>query len=212
MTKHRGTGEFHGTLWITGEPDVDGFVNQNPLALIIAMLLDQQISIELAFRGPSRLRERMTTPFTAQAIADYEPAAFTDLCRTKPALHRFPGSMATRIQLLCGYLADHYEGDPQRLWCSGHDQDAGRGGEPFDAATVRANLETLPGYGPEKSRILLAVLAKRFGIAPENWEAVAAPFSDHQPRSVADMGSEDEHQAVREWKAVQKAAGRSKSD
>lgn len=198
-----------GTLWITGEPEVDGLVNRDPLALLIGMLLDQQITIETAFRGPSRLRDRLDGPFTADTIANYEPEAFLALCRIKPSLHRFPGSMAGGIQALAQSLVDEYDGEPQRLWTA---PDRSAPGSPPDASTVLARLESLPGFGPEKSRIFLAVLGKRFGVDPSGWEAAAAPFSDDQPRSVADMGSPEGHAAVRAWKKAQKAAGRTKSD
>jgi len=196
---------FRGTLWITGDPDVDDIVNRNPLALMIGMLLDQQISIELAFRGPSRLRDRINGPFAAQTIADYPPDEFVELCRAKPAVHRFPRSMGERIQELARHLAETYGGDPCGIWTRPD-------GSLRDADEVRSRLEAVPGFGSEKSRILLAVLGKRFGLLMSGWEAAAAPFSDDQPRSVADMGSPEEHQAVREWKKAQKAAGRAKHD
>ena len=170
-----------GTLWITGESEVDDLVNTDPLALLIGMLLDQQIAIELAFRGPSRLKARLGAE--------------------KPALHRVPGSMAGRIQELCRHVADTYDGDASRIWKRRRHAD-----------TVAANLAAVPGYGEEKVKILLAVLGKRFGVRPPGWEAASAPFSDDQPRSVADMGSAEERLAVRAWKKAQKAAGKAKDE
>ncbi len=190
-----------GTLWITGEPEVDDLVNRDPLALLIGMLLDQQIAIELAFRGPFRLRERLGGRLDAAEIAAWDPDDFAAICAEKPALHRFPGSMAGRIQELCGHVAEVYDGDASRIWKRRRHAD-----------TVAANLAAVPGYGDEKVRILIAVLAKRFGVRPPGWEAAAAPFGDDQPRSVADMGSADERLAVREWKKAQKAAGKGKAD
>ncbi|MEM8708721.1 MAG: HhH-GPD-type base excision DNA repair protein [Actinomycetota bacterium] len=190
-----------GTLWITGEPEVDGLVNTDPLALLIGMLLDQQIAIELAFRGPSRLRERLGGSLDATAIADWDPDDFVAICAEKPALHRFPKSMGGRIQELCRHIADVYDGDAGRIWKRRR-----------SAETVATNLAAVPGYGDEKVKILLAVLGKRFGVQPPGWEAAAAPFSDDQPRSVADMGSAEGRLAVREWKKAQKAAGKAKDD
>ncbi|MDG1366861.1 MAG: HhH-GPD-type base excision DNA repair protein [Acidimicrobiales bacterium] len=190
-----------GTLWITADPEVDALVNTDPLALLIGMLLDQQVAIELAFRGPHRLQERMGVLLDAATIAAWDCDAFTKLCCEKPAIHRFPAVMAGRIQELCSHVADEYVGRPERIWQRCH-----------SAETVTTNLRAIPGYGDEKARIFLAILAKRFGIRPDGWEAAAAPFSDELPRSVADMGSAEGRLAVREWKKAQKAAGKTKSD
>ena len=190
-----------GTLWITADADVDGLVNTDPLALLIGMLLDQQVAIELAFRGPHRIQGRMGVPLDAATIAAWDPDEFTALCCEKPAIHRFPAVMAGRIQELCSHVADEYDGRPERIWQRRRSAD-----------TVAANLRAVPGYGDEKVRIFIAILAKRFGVRPDGWEAAAAPFSDEQPRSVADMGSAEGRLAVREWKKAQKAAGKAKDD
>lgn len=191
----------HGTLWITGDPEIDGLVNSDPLALLIGMLLDQQISIELAFTGPSRLKTRLGGSLDAATIASWDPDDFAAHCAQKPAIHRFPGSMAKRIQALASHIADTYDGDASRLWADAE-----------SATTVADRVGAMPGFGPEKTKIFIAVLAKRFGISPAGWESASAPFSDHQPRSVADMGSEDEWAQVRAWKAAQRAAGKKKTD
>ena len=190
-----------GTLWITGEPEFDDLINTDPLALLIGMLLDQQIAIELAFRGPARLRERLGGRFDAATIASWDPDDFGAICADKPALHRFPASMARRIQELCAHVVDAYDGDAGRIWKRRR-----------TATAVATNLAAVPGYGDEKVKILIAVLAKRFDVKPPGWETAAAPFSDDQPRSVADMGSAEGRLAVREWKKAQKAAGKSKTD
>ena len=190
-----------GTLWITGDAEFDDLVNADPLALLIGMLLDQQIAIELAFRGPARLRERLGGRFDAATIAAWDPDDFAALCAQKPALHRFPASMAGRIQELCAHVVEEYDGDAGRIWKRRR-----------SATTVAANLAAVPGYGDEKVRILIAVLAKRFAVRPDGWESASAPFSDDQPRSVADMGSAEGRLAVREWKKAQKAAGKGKAD
>jgi uncharacterized HhH-GPD family protein len=188
-------------LAVTGDPSADKLVNSDPLALLIAMLLDQQISIELAFRGPARLAERLGGHLDASAIASEDPEAFLAIVADKPALHRFPRSMAGRIQALCAHVADNLDGDAGSLW-----RDAGSGAE------LHQRLVHLPGFGDEKARILLAVLAKRFGVTPDGWEIWAAPFDDDQPRSVADIDGPDALARVKAWKQRQRAAGRSKSD
>lgn len=185
-----------GTLWITGDPEIDGLVNRDPLALLIGMLLDQQVAIELAFRGPHRIQARMGVALDAATIAAWDPDDFTALCCEKPAIHRFPAVMAGRIQELCAHVATEYDGRPERIWQRRRRAD-----------TVAARLRAVPGYGDEKVKIFLAILGKRFDVRPDGWAAAAAPFSDDQPRSVADMGSADERIAVRAWKKQQKAAG-----
>ena len=190
-----------GTLAVTGVEAADRLINSDPLALLLGMLLDQQIPLEWAFMGPFRLSERLGAELDAHDISDRDPDAFADLVRTKPALHRFPSSMASRMQALCRHVADHYDGDAAAIWCG-----ASTGEELF------GRLRDLPGYGDEKARILTAVLAKRFDVHPEGWEAQAGAFADDQPRSVADIDSPEALQRVRAWKKEQKARGRRKDE
>jgi len=190
-----------GTLAITGDPDADRLLNTDPLALLIGMLLDQQIPMEWAFMGPARLVDRLGGPLDAARIADTDPDEFVELVRTKPALHRFPASMAKRIQDLCRHLVDVHDGDAAAVW-----RDVRSGAELLD------RLRDLPGYGDEKARIFVAILAKRFGVRPPGWEEAAGPFADDTPRSVADIDSPEALTRVRDWKKAQKARGRSKAD
>lgn len=185
---------------VTGIDEADQLVSTDPLALLIGMLLDQQIPMEWAFKGPATLAERLGG-LDAAAIAAMDPDEFVAVFSAKPALHRFPGSMGKRTQELCRYLTDHWDGDAARLW-NGVD----------DADELMARVRALPGYGDEKSRILVAMLAKRLGIRPAGWEAATAPFSDDQPRSVADIDSPESLARVREWKKAAKAAGKGKAD
>ena len=170
------------------------------MALLIGMLLDQQVPMEWAFRGPATLVNRLGG-LDAGAVADMDPEAFLEACRAKPAIHRFPRSMAGRIQDLCRHLVDHHGGDAADIW---------RGAS--DGADLSRRLRALPGYGAEKTMIFVAILAKRFGVAPEGWEAAAGPFADDVPRSVADIDSPEALATVRAWKKAQKAAGKSKQD
>ena len=189
-----------GSLAVTGDPAADHLLNTDPLALLVGMLLDQQVPMEWAFRGPATLVNRLGG-LDAGAVADMDPEAFLEACRAKPAIHRFPRSMAGRIQDLCRHLVDHHGGDAADIW---------RGAS--DGADLSCRLRALPGYGAEKTMIFVAVLAKRMGVAPEGGEAAAGPFADDEPRSVADSDSPEALATVRAWKKAQKAAGKSKQD
>lgn len=190
-----------GSLVVTGDEAADRLVNTDPLALLIAMLLDQQIAIELAFMGPARLAERLGGALDAATIADMDPDAFAEIARTKPALHRFPAAMGGRIQELCRHLVETYDGDAGAIWRRVRRADV-----------LEERLAALPGFGPEKVQIFTAVLAKRFGRRPAGWEAVAGPFADDQLRSVADLDSLDARAELRERRRAMKAAGKTKTD
>jgi uncharacterized HhH-GPD family protein len=189
-----------GTIPITGDDAANRLLVENPLALLIGMLLDQQVPMEWAFRGPLTLRTRLGS-LDAPTIAAMDPDDVEAVFRDKPALHRYPGSMAKRTHALCVHLVEHHGGDAAAVWSDG-----------ADAATVFARIRALPGYGPEKAKIFLAILGKRLGVAPPGWEALANPFSDEAPRSVADVDSPESLQRVRAWKQAQKAAGKSKAE
>ena len=190
-----------GDLYITGDADADGLLNTDPLALVIGMLLDQQVPMEWAFRGPARLKERLGGTLDCNAIAAMSEDDVVAVFQAKPALHRFPGSMGKRTYALCHYLADEYGGDAAQVWTAAKTGDE-----------LLARVEALPGYGEEKAKIFVALLAKRFGVRPPGWERASAPFSDASPRSVADIDSAEALEQVRAWKKAQKAAGKSKRD
>ena len=189
-----------GTLAITGDADADLLLNTDPLALLVGMLLDQQVPMEWAFKGPATLLERLGR-LDATAIAEMDPEAFLDACQTKPAIHRFPKSMAGRIQDLCRHVVDHHDGDAAAVWSGA-----------ADGADLAGRLRALPGYGAEKTSIFVAILAKRMGHRPDGWEAAAGPFADDVPRSVADIDGPEALATVRAWKKAQKAAGKTKQD
>lgn len=186
---------------ITGDETADRLLEENPLALLIGMLLDQQVPMEWAFRGPATLRQRMGGSLDAATIAATGEDAVVAVCCEKPAIHRYPAAMGRRIHGLCQAVVDDYDGDAAAIWSDG-----------ADASDVYARLRALPGYGDEKTRILMAILAKRLGVRPDGWIEVAAPFSDDQPRSIADVDSEENLLRVREWKQMMKAAKKAKSD
>lgn len=188
------------SLAITGDADADRLLNTDGTALLIGMLLDQQVPMEWAFRGPYTLRQRLGH-LDAARIARMTEEEFVEVCRAKPAIHRFPKSMGERIHRLCVHLAENYDGSGEAIWSD----------DP-DAATLFGRISELPGFGAEKSKIFLALLAKRFGVRPDGWEELAAPFSDEVPRSAADVDGEESLAQVREWKRAQKAAGKGKQD
>ncbi len=142
------------SLPVTGDPEADQLLVDDPLALLIGMLLDQQVPMEWAFGAPLKLRERLGGKLDAATIAATDPAKLEEIFKGPPALHRFPGSMAKRVQALTAHVAERYDGDAARVW-----EDAA------DGAELRANLEALPGFGEMKVKALGAVLAKRFGVA-----------------------------------------------
>jgi uncharacterized HhH-GPD family protein len=187
-------------LPITGNPDADQLLVEDPLALLLGMLLDQQVPMEWAFTGPFTLRERLGH-LDAGKIAAMPVEEFVDVCREKPAIHRFPKSMGERAHAVCEHVVDTYDGHAERLWT-----------DAADARDLYDRLRAVPGYGDEKTKIFVAILAKRFGIRPDGWEDVAGPFADDTPRSVADVSSEDALLEVRKWKKAQKAAKKSKQE
>jgi uncharacterized HhH-GPD family protein len=187
------------TFPITGDPASDQLLIDDPLALLIGMLLDQQVPMEWAFRGPAALSARLNG-LDATRIAAMSEDDVVAAFRDKPALHRYPGSMAKRTHALCRMIVDDYSGDAANIWVTD------------DPKELLARLRALPGFGEEKAKIFLAVLGKRFGRAPAGWEKLAKPFSDKTPRSVADVDSAESLERVRKWKRAQKAKGKAKSE
>jgi len=187
-------------LPITGDPEADGLLASSPFALLVGMLLDQQVPMEWAFKGPRTLEQRLGGLEPAQ-LAAMTPEEVEAVFKAKPAVHRFPGSMAKRAHALAVQLVEEYGGDASRVW-----SDAATGDELLE------RLRALPGFGEEKSKIFAALLAKRFGVRPPGWESAAAPFSDAVPRSVADVESPETLAQVREWKRSQKAKGKTKTE
>jgi uncharacterized HhH-GPD family protein len=191
---------MQGTLFITGDAEADRLLNTEPLALLLGMLLDQQVPMEWAFVGPHLLRERLGG-LDAAAIAAMDPDEFLAACKGPRAIHRFWGSMGKRVQAVCRHLVEHYDGDAELVW---------KGVTTGDELYRR--LRAIPGYGDEKSRIFVAILAKRVGVRPAGWEEAAGPFADANPRSVADVHDDESLAQVRAWKKAQKAAKRSKAE
>ncbi|MGL4256161.1 MAG: HhH-GPD-type base excision DNA repair protein [Microbacterium sp.] len=187
------------TLHITGDETADRLLTDDPLALLIGMLLDQQVAMETAFAGPLKISERAGT-LDAAAIASFDPEAFTELFKATPAVHRFPGSMAGRVQSLCAAVEQDWGGNASAIWTQG---------DP-DGREVLARLRRLPGFGEQKAKIFLALLGKQYGYDGAGWREASAPYGeDGSFRSVADIVSADSLTKVREHKRAMKAAAKS---
>ena len=189
-----------GALYITGDEAADRLLNTDANALLIGMLLDQQVPMEWAFAGPATLQQRLGHLDPAR-IAAMDEDDFVSVCCEKPAIHRFPGSMGKRIHQVCNVLCDEYDGDAANLWA-----------EADSGTEIYRRLKALPGYGDEKSKIFVAILGKTQGITPAGWRNAAGKFGDDEPRSIADITDEVSLDKVREWKKAQKAAKKDKQD
>lgn len=152
------------TMRLAQQPEADALLGRSPLAALVGMLLDQQVPMEWAFSGPYTIATRMgADDLDAHAIAAQDPEAFAALLSEKPAVHRYPGSMAKRVQQLCAYLVEHYDGDAEAIW-----RGVGTGDE------LLKRLKELPGFGEQKAQIFLALLGKQLGVRPKGWREAAA--------------------------------------
>ena len=183
-------------LQLAQDPAADALLGTNPLALLVGMLLDQQVPMETAFAGPKKIADRMGS-FDATEIADYDPDKFAALCSERPAVHRFPGSMAKRIQAVAQIVVDQYDGDAAAVWTAG---------DP-DGPELLRRLKALPGFGEQKARIFLALLGKQYAVTPKGWRAAAGEFGKAGTHlSVADIADASSLDKVRSYKKQMKAA------
>ncbi|MBX9364326.1 HhH-GPD-type base excision DNA repair protein [Streptomyces massasporeus] len=191
------------TLHLAQDPEADALLGRSPLAALVGMLLDQQVPMEWAFKGPATIAQRLgTDDLDAHEIAAHEPEAFAALLSQKPAVHRYPGSMAKRIQQLCQYLVEHYDGDAEAVW-----KDVATGKD------LLKRLAELPGFGKQKAQIFLALLGKQLGVRPTGWREAAGAYGEPDSfRSVADITGPESLVKVRahkqEMKAAAKASGK----
>lgn len=183
-------------IQITGDDAADKVLSDDPFALLIGMLLDQQYPMEHAFRGPAKLLDRFGTLDPA-TIAAADPEEFAALCATTPAVHRFPGSMATKIQAVAADVVDQYGGDASRIWT-----------EAADGADLVKRVMALSGFGKQKAQIFTALVAKQLGVRPEGWEKAVGDYSLEGYRSVADVVDPDSLGRVRAYKKEKKAAAK----
>jgi uncharacterized HhH-GPD family protein len=178
-------------LHFTGDPEADAFLAEDPLALLVGFVLDQQVTVQKAFSGPLELRRRIGS-FDAGQIAATDPGTLEEVFRQKPAIHRFPGSMARRVQDLCAAIDADYGGRAERVWT-----------EAADGADLERRLLALPGIGPMKAKTLIAVLGKRLGVRPPGWEDVAPQHS-----TLGDVDSDEALEAYQAHKRAYKASMR----
>ena len=186
-------------IHITGDDRADAVLTDSPFALLVGMMLDQQYPMEHAFRGPAKVLERFGS-LEPSAIAAADPDEFAALCSTPPAIHRFPGSMATRLQALAAVVEEKYEGRAERLWT-----------EAADGKELLARLMELPGFGKQKAQIFVALLAKQLDVQPPGWEQAAGAYAEPGYRSVADVVDPASLQKVRDFKKEKKAAAKAQA-
>ncbi|MEU3252926.1 HhH-GPD-type base excision DNA repair protein [Streptomyces sp. NPDC006997] len=187
------------TLHLAQDPEADALLGRSPLAALVGMLLDQQVPMEWAFKGPATIAARLgADDLDAHEIAAHDPDSFAALLAAKPAVHRYPGSMAKRVQQLCQYLVEHYDGDASAVWA---DADTGPG--------LLRRLQELPGFGRQKAQIFLALLGKQLGVRPEGWREAAGDYGTPGSfRSVADITGPESLAKVRAHKQEMKAAAK----
>jgi uncharacterized HhH-GPD family protein len=185
-------------LHITGDSAADELLSDDAFALLTGMLLDQQVPMETAFAGPEKIRARIGSIDPA-TIADYEPEAFVEVFKERPSVHRFPGSMAGRVQALAAAVRDDWGAEASAIWTQG---------DP-DGAEVLKRLQALPGFGEQKAKIFLALLGKQYGVTPPGWREAAGDYGlDGSRRSVADITGPESLVEVRAFKQEQKQAAK----
>ena len=189
------------TLCLAQNADADKLLTDSPLALLIGMVLDQQIPLEWAFTGPFTLTQRIGRDLDAADLANRDPDELAKLFATPPALHRFPGSMAGRVQDMCRLVVDEYGGDPERIWT-----------EASDGKDLLKRIQALPGFGVQKAKIFLALLGKQYGVRPKGWREAAGEFgADGSYKSVADIRDQASLDKVRAFKKQMKAEAKAKA-
>ena len=188
-------------LQLVQDPAADELLESNPFALLVGMMLDQQIPMEVAFAGPKKIADRMGG-IDAREIADSDPEKFIALCSERPAVHRFPGSMGKRVQTLAQTIVDDYDGNAAALWTAG-DPDGGE---------VLRRLKALPGFGEQKAKIFLSLLGKQYGVTPKGWREAAGDYGKAGTHmSVADVVDAGSLEKVRSYKKQAKAAAKAKA-
>ncbi|MDP9070958.1 MAG: Fe-S cluster assembly protein HesB [Actinomycetota bacterium] len=186
------------SLSLSQDPVADELLSRDPLALLIGMVLDQQIPLERAFKSPYDLQQRLGGRLDAAHIAGMDPEELAELFARPPALHRFPSSNAKRVQELCRIVVERYGGRADGVWRS-----AG------DGAELLANVKALPGFGDQKARIFVALLGKQLGVRPPGWEEAAGDYGRPGTyQSVADIVDAESLARVRRFKQEKKAAAK----
>ena len=176
-------------LYFTGDDEADRLLAEEPLALLVGFVLDQQVTVQKAFAGPLEIRRRLGS-FDAATIAGTDPGELEAVFRARPAIHRFPGNMARRVQELCAAVVEDYGGRAERVWL-----------EAETGKDLEKRLLDLPGIGPMKARSLIAILVKRYGVRPPGWEDVAPTHP-----TLGDVDSYEALEAYQEKKRAYKAS------
>jgi len=188
-------------LQLVQDPAADELLESNPFALLVGMMLDQQIPMEVAFAGPKKIADRLGGVDATQ-IAEYDPEKFIAMCSERPAVHRFPGSMGKRLQTMAQAIVDDYDGNAAALWTVG---------DP-DGREVLRRLKALPGFGEQKAKIFLALLGKQYGVTPTGWREAAGDYGTAGTHmSVADVVDAGSLEKVRSYKKQAKAAAKAKA-
>ncbi len=187
------------TVRLAQQPEADALLGRSPLAALVGMLLDQQVPMEWAFSGPYTIARRLgADDLDPRVIAAYDPEEFAALLAAKPAVHRYPGSMAGRVQQLCRHIVEEYDGDGAAVWTGVE-----------DGTELLGRLRALPGYGEQKARIFLALLGKQYGVRPRGWREAAGAYGEEGAyRSVADITGPESLAKVRAHKQEVKAAAK----
>ncbi len=185
-------------LHLSQNAEADGLLSKSPFALLVGMVLDQQVPLEWAFASPLELQRRLNQPLDARRIAAMNPDALAGAFSAKPALHRYPGSMAARVQELAKLVVDRYQGRADRIWA-----------DTTTGAELLQRVKELPGFGEQKAKIFVALLGKQLGVRPDGWDTVSAPYGEAGSfRSVADITGADTLDKVRAFKQALKAANK----
>lgn len=186
-------------IHITGDAEADRVLSDDPFALLVGMMLDQQYPMEHAFRGPHKVLGRFGSLDPA-AIAAADPEEFAAMAATPPAIHRYGRSMAARLQQLAQVVVEEYDGHAERLWTG---VDSG--------AELLRRVQALPGFGKQKAQIFVALLAKQLGVRPEGWEKAVGAYAEDGYRSVADVTDPASLQKVRDFKKAAKAEAKAQA-
>ena len=185
-------------IWMPVEPEANELLTRSPLALLIAMLLDQQVPLEKAFSGPLELVRRLGHEPTVAELAEFDPDALAEIFSERPALHRYPRAMSARVQDLARLIMEQYDGEPAQVWESAS-----------SGTQLLKQVAALPGFGAQKAQIFVALLGKQLGVRPDGWQEAAGTFGDEGTRfSVADITDEETLRQVRAHKAALKAAAK----
>jgi uncharacterized HhH-GPD family protein len=201
LTIDHDSGEGAVVISMPVEPEANELLTRSPLALLIGMLLDQQVSLERAFSAPLDLVRRLGHEPTAAELAEFDPVALAAIFSERPALHRYPKAMAARVQDLARLIVDQYDGEASRLWLS-----AATGAE------LLKRVAALPGFGAQKAQIFVALLGKQLGVQPEGWREAAGRFgAEGSHLSVADITDAESLAQVRSYKQELKAAAKAKT-